>query len=94
MDIVAIFGAPSAAQSDNGHEFTDAVVKKVVQCGINGKLAMGNPDTVRLSEDASERANQDTEYVLSPSWNEPHAEVEVRLVFYRGGLCAALLKHV
>jgi len=28
MDFVAIFGAPSAVQSDNGLEFTDAVVKR------------------------------------------------------------------
>ena len=94
MDIVAIFGAHSVVQIDNGHELADAVVKE--GCSLWNKW--NRPWETQTLSDCPKVLLYVRTRTLKISqvanWNEPHAEVEVRLAIVRGGSCAALLKHV
>lgn len=64
MDIVAIFAAPSAVQSDNGREISNGVVEEGWSMWNEWKTSHGKPRHSQ-TRGSVERANQDVENVLS-----------------------------
>ena len=64
IEIVYIFGSPHILQSDNGREFSNKIVKKIVEMWPGCKLVHGKPRHSQ-SQGSVERANRDTEAILA-----------------------------
>ena len=64
IEIFCIFGSPHILQSDNGREFSNKIVKKIVAMGPGCKLVHGKPQHSQ-SQGSVERANRDIEAILA-----------------------------
>ena len=64
VDIFCLFGAPLILQSDNGREFANKIVTKLVQLWPGCKIVHGKPRHSQ-SQGSVERANRDVEAILA-----------------------------
>jgi len=70
IDIFTLLGAPTVLQSDNGREFVNKIMDKLVNLWPNFKIVHGKPRHSQ-SQGSVERANQDIENMLT-AWMKDH----------------------